>query len=102
MEKKALNELIKDERDREIDLKAGRNARIAEKYVIAMIVIVSLICNQSFVGWIVLSVNCFTEIVASVTKYHYYQEKTHLRAAVLYGVLLLSASFLAVSGILER
>ena len=57
MVKKPVNELIKDERDREIDLKASRNARIVEGYAVAIIVIVPstihgkrydyYYCNQS-------------------------------------------------------
>ncbi len=102
MVKKPVNELIKDERDRQIDLKASQNARIVEGYVVAIIVIVSLICRQGFVGWIVLSVNCLSEIVETVTKYNSYREKSYMRKIVLLFLLFISAVFLAVSGIIER
>ena len=102
MKKKPINEIIKDERDREIELKASQNARIVEGYVVAFIVIVSLIFKQSFVGWIVLSVDCISEIVETATKYHYYREKFYLKAIALYALMLISAAFLAFSGILQR
>lgn len=102
MENKPVNELIKDERDREIDLKASRNARIVEGYVVALIVIVSLICKQGFVGWIVLSVDCLSVIVETATRYYYYREKSHIRKIVLSFLLFICAAFLAVSGIIQR
>ena len=102
MVKKPVNELIKDERDREIDLKASRNARIVEGYAVAIIVIVSLICKQGFVGWIVLSVNCLSEIVETAAKYYHYREKSYMRKIVLLFLLFISAAFLAVSGIIQR
>lgn len=102
MTNKPVNELLKDERDREIDMKASRNARIVEGYVVAIIIIVSLICKQGFVGWIVLSVNCLSEIVETVTRYCYYKEKSYMRKIVLFLLLFICAAFLAVSGIIER
>lgn len=102
MVNKPVNELIKDERDRGIDLKASRNARIVEGYVVAIIVIISLVCRQGFVGWIVLSVNCLSEIVEAVTKYYYYREKPYIKRTVLYVLLFVCAAFLAVSGIMGR
>ncbi len=102
MEKKPINEYIKDERDREIDRKASQNARIAEGFAAAIIVIASLICKESFVGWIVLSVYYFSETVEAVTKYYHYREKPYIGKIVLCSLLLISAAFLAVSGILGR
>ena len=102
MKNKPIHELISDERDRDIRLKANRNARIAESYVVAIVVIVSLICKQGFLGWLVLSIDCFSEIVEAVTKYYYYREKSYLRETALLLVLLLCSSFLAVSGIVQR
>lgn len=102
MEKKPINEWIKDERDFEIDRKASQNAHIAEGFAVAMIVIVSLICKQSFVGWVVLSVHYFSETVETATKQYHYREKSSIRKLVLDCILLISAAFLAVSGIVGR
>ena len=102
MEKKPINEIIMDERDRQIDRKASQNARIAERYVTAFIVIVSFICKQRFVGWIALSASCISEIVETVTKYYHYRENSYLKKAALWAILLISAVFLAISEMIQR
>ena len=66
MEQKPIREKAGSS-SREIQWKASRNARLAQRYAACLLVIVCLFLKKNFVGWTVFAVDCLSEIVETAT-----------------------------------